>query len=236
MATRKTRSAAVDATRGASILNPSSYKKDALVQAWVDSRDLATVMSWLEEDGCHLITHLSQIIQETLRIVADTIEKGGGTRVQYTEEAMKILDRFEKQLHPVGRGDKNLLHNLMLDSRRKQPVFRRPVDPEMLKIIEEGERIEKERSASASASANTSTVATVIESEAEKPCISLAEPIVTEESFIEKERKRREEFDRKMNEMLQQTEKGRQEINSNDSESDDNCVQKSNEANEAKGE
>ena len=108
-----------DSTRGKSLLMPKKYKNDAHVQVWIDSRKLATLSRWLDENG--LVTRfLSDVVRLTLdQVVASLTNEGKFKLIESCAEAREMLERkYRVNLNPRGRGEKNLLHNLVLDSRK----------------------------------------------------------------------------------------------------------------------
>jgi hypothetical protein len=40
-------------TRGKSRVNPTEYKKDIVVQTWAESRDVATLVKWMDQENEH---------------------------------------------------------------------------------------------------------------------------------------------------------------------------------------
>ena len=109
-----------DSTRGKAYVKPRSYKRDALVQAWVDRRKLAVLSDWLDDSG-QRTKFLSDVLKFTIDIVVDQlIENGLAEKVELTEDAVRILDmKYNADLNPRGRGKRNLTHNLQLDEIRK---------------------------------------------------------------------------------------------------------------------
>ena len=55
-----------------SVLNPIRFKGDALVQVWVDSRELATISEWLDKGNYHM-RFLSEVVKEGLSILYENI-------------------------------------------------------------------------------------------------------------------------------------------------------------------
>lgn len=108
-----------DSTRGSSLINPISYKGDVLVQVWMDSRVLATLCKWLEGNG-EYPRFLSHVIRMPLEMLAaHMVDKGEVEIVDDTIEARTLLEgRFHVSLNKGKRGKKNLLHNVVLSSRR----------------------------------------------------------------------------------------------------------------------
>lgn len=108
-----------DSTKGRALTMPVSYKGDAYVQVWLDSRMLATISEWLDKNG--LITRfLSDVVKFTMEQVLEHIrEKGEEDFIETTSVARDILSRkYRVNLNPRDRGKRNVLHNLILDSRK----------------------------------------------------------------------------------------------------------------------
>lgn len=110
---------ATDSTKGKSMINPVNYKGDVLVQVWMDSRVLATICRWMDNNGEYAL-HMSQAVRKPLEILADTLVSGGDVEmVDDTGEARYMLERrFNVDLNRGGRGGKNVLHNINLSEKR----------------------------------------------------------------------------------------------------------------------
>jgi len=111
-----------DSTKGASLLgNPKTYKRDVLVQVWMQSRHLATLLNWLESID-RKVRFRSEIVQFTVEEIVKHIRDSKVCEVvEYASEARDILkDRFGVESNPKHRGEKNALHNMMLDDRRRE--------------------------------------------------------------------------------------------------------------------
>ena len=133
-----------DSTKGGAILAPVTYKRDAMIQVWMDSRKLATLYLWLTKIGIKP-KFVSEIINEAVDIITNNaIESGMIEGVDTTTQAREILSIFQIDLNPSDRGKKNLLHNYMLDDNRSSSVktgrLKGP-DPEVLKLIEEERKL-----------------------------------------------------------------------------------------------
>ena len=110
-----------DSTKGRSRVNPREYKRDILMQVWLQSRHLATLLKWLEGEGM-FVRFRSEIVQITLeQVVEHLVSAGVVEMVEYAEDAQRLLERFEvkSNIDGRGRGGKNAFHNLTLDDRRK---------------------------------------------------------------------------------------------------------------------
>ena len=110
-----------NSTRGKSLILPKRYKKDALVQAWIDRRVLATLSVWLDENG-YRTRFMSDVVRIVLEEIANQAVKSGEVyKIEFTEDATKILEsKYRVDLNPSGRGLKNLTHNLVLDRMRRR--------------------------------------------------------------------------------------------------------------------
>lgn len=101
------------------------YRKDALVQSWIDRRHIATLIKWMESQGIQP-RYMSEVLNTAISsLVEALISQGRTTRVQFTQEADKIIDRSIKtSLNPSGRGRKSYQHNLELDDLRLEALGR----------------------------------------------------------------------------------------------------------------
>lgn len=86
------------------------WKRDTMVQAWVDRRDLATCCLALKALGYH-----PRNASEIVALVMNSIAQQQETRIETTQEAIEMLDGLGIQgnLNPCGRGLGNLRRNLM---------------------------------------------------------------------------------------------------------------------------
>ncbi len=109
----------VDSTRGNSMINPLNYKGDVLVQVWVDSRVLATLYKWLDNQGVY-VRYMSQVVRRPLEVLASfLVDNDEVEMVDDTTEARNILHKkFGIDLNRGGRGLKNAMHNTVLSARR----------------------------------------------------------------------------------------------------------------------
>ena len=109
-----------DSTRGTSVLSPVSYKGDALVQAWIDSRVLATLSRWLDREG-NFTRFLSEVVKDSLQMLCDHLVNNNEIEmVDDTVEARTLLERkYRVNLNPNDRGNKNKLHNVILSNKRR---------------------------------------------------------------------------------------------------------------------
>ena len=110
-----------DSTDGQfSVLNPVQFKGDALVQVWMDSRELATISNWLDKTGAYT-RFLSEVVKDSIhRLCVEIVESGEVDMVEDTNVARSIIEqKFRINLNPDGRGEKNALHNIVLSERIK---------------------------------------------------------------------------------------------------------------------
>jgi hypothetical protein len=108
-----------DQTRGSGPIDPVTYKKDAIVQLWMDSRHLATLCEWLEGANGIKCEGVSMVIQMAMQLVCENLHAQGYDRVfERTVDARQYLKiRFpKKNFNICDRGKKNLTHNLTLDT------------------------------------------------------------------------------------------------------------------------
>ena len=118
-----------DSTRGKAVSNPRTYKRDALVQVWIDRRKLAMLSEWLDNNG-FVTKHLSDVLRGTIdAIVGQLVDNGSVEKVELTEDAVRILDmKYKVDLNPRGKGLRNLTHNLQLDEIRKSNRFEHEIN------------------------------------------------------------------------------------------------------------
>ena len=104
-----------DSTKGNSMINPRTFKNDAYVQVWLQSRDLATLDRWLESNGVG-VRYLSEVIRESLKVLIDSIVTNYGVvYVESVDDAREWLwNRFRVNLNPGEKGRKNEMHNRIL--------------------------------------------------------------------------------------------------------------------------
>ena len=137
---------AEDETRGVSQIRPIRYKKDVPVQAWMESRYLATLSEWLDKFGRS--KYLSEVVQEGIRVVVDNlVEAGEVEMVEDVFEAREMLEwKYKVKLRDIERGTRgksNLHHNAVLGERRKElgrkmSYMKREIDSRGIPIIEKG--------------------------------------------------------------------------------------------------
>lgn len=111
-----------DSTKGNSMIDPRSYKGELNVQVWLDSRKVAMISNWLDEEGRQTV-YISEVVRECVDIVADhLIEKGWVKKIETVQVARDLLSakyrtRFRK------KGVRNRLHNSVLDDRRINSIY-----------------------------------------------------------------------------------------------------------------
>lgn len=110
-----------NSTKGSSRIEPRTYKRDVLMQVWMQSRHLATLLKWLDSSGV-LIRFRSEIVQVVIeQVLHHLVDSGEVEMIEFAEGARVMLEnRFGAASNPSGRGEKNVYHNLTLDSRRKE--------------------------------------------------------------------------------------------------------------------
>lgn len=111
-------------TRGIGNVSPVSYKKDCLVQVWLESRQLAMLLQWLE-DNQRFVRFKSEIVSIALdELVSYLVNSGQIETIEFAEDARaKLEGRFGPSFNPKGKGRKNLVHNLTLDARRGEMIM-----------------------------------------------------------------------------------------------------------------
>jgi|WetSurMetagenome_2_1015567.scaffolds.fasta_scaffold27648_7 hypothetical protein len=110
----------VDSTKGSSMIDPINYKGDMLTQAWIDSRIMATLCSWLDKIGFYPKS-ISDVARRPLEIlVEDLVSRGEVKMIADSIQAREMLQhRFRVNLNRGGRGKKNVLHNQVLSTRKE---------------------------------------------------------------------------------------------------------------------
>jgi hypothetical protein len=129
-----------DTTRGGSILNPRTYKGDVMVQVWLDSRMLATLDTWLVDNGVGT-RFMSDVVRESLNTLLEYLIKVDDDikMIDHTTAARDYLTcKFRVNLNPGLRGNKNVLHNKILSEGRKELI--RPVGNRVEEISQPIER------------------------------------------------------------------------------------------------
>ena len=114
-----------DSTKGRARILPVSYKGDALVQAWIDTRKLLVLDRWLNKGG-YVTRFLSDLIKFTIdEVVEQLVSAGIEQKVEFTKDARELLiGKYRCALNPSGRGKRNLLHNTHMDEIRKDNAWK----------------------------------------------------------------------------------------------------------------
>ena len=104
-----------------SIINPKSFKGDVVVQVWIDARELATISDWLDKSGS-FTRFLSEVVKDSLHMFCgELVDSGEVDMVEDTNEARYMLEKkYRINLNPNGRGEKNVLHNIVLSNRKRE--------------------------------------------------------------------------------------------------------------------
>ena len=130
-----------DSTKGKSLMvRPRNYKGDAMVQVWVDSRVLATLSVWLDDNG-QGTRFMSEVVRDSLKVLCNyLVETKQATIVDHTTDARELLERkYRVELNPSGRGMKNVLHNKLISEKRVEMsefVDRREQGSDVDKVID----------------------------------------------------------------------------------------------------
>ena len=113
-----------DSTKGKAMLNPKTYKGDVLVQAWIDSRQLAMLSVWLDNND-RRTRYMSDIVKFTIEeVVRQLVDAEEVEKIELSSQGRLMLEcKYRTQLNPGGRGKTNVLHNLVLDERRLTPII-----------------------------------------------------------------------------------------------------------------
>jgi hypothetical protein len=106
-------------TRGSGMKEPDSYKKDVLVQVWMDARILATLLNWMEK-GENRPKFMSDVVREPIEMLVGRLVDCGEIRM--IEDAVYARDliekRFKVNLNRGGRGKKNALNNMLFSDEQ----------------------------------------------------------------------------------------------------------------------
>lgn len=118
-----------NATKGSSILDPQEYKRDCVVQLWIDARILSGLVDWLESHDNYPRT-LSEVVRNPLEILVEHLQQTEELKLtdDTAEARTRLQKRFRVNLNPRGKGKKNALHNEILSHRRHRPLDNRAVD------------------------------------------------------------------------------------------------------------
>jgi len=113
-----------DSTCGSSAIKPVTYKKDIPVQAWMDSRYLATLSEWLDRDIYNRTRRLSEIIQLGIQSLVDHLIKCG--EVEMVDDSVDAQEMLKIKYGIViregygARGRNNRTHNAVLTEQRRE--------------------------------------------------------------------------------------------------------------------
>jgi len=135
-------------TRGNSMIDPRSYKKDVPMQAWMDSRDIATLSEWLDVE--ERTKYMSEVVQEGIRILVEHLVSNGIVeRIEDTTEARRLLEwKYKINLSQrKARGGKNALHNQVLTEKRRlegEIIVRSEGREDILNELEKGQRMHED--------------------------------------------------------------------------------------------
>ena len=113
----------------------TSWKRDTVVQAWVDRRDLATCALAVKGMGIE-IKNPSQLVAYILGNLA--LQQPEEYQIKTTTQAVEVIDRLygETSLNPGGKGIGNLKDNLVRD-RGTISVEAEASEEEIQRIIRE---------------------------------------------------------------------------------------------------
>ena len=109
-----------DSTKGKSMLMPKSYKGDALVQVWLDSRKLALLSAWVDQDSDRPTRFLSEVVRATVDAVVEVLKEQGWNFKSFEESREMLNRKYRVDLNPRGKGLKNLRHNKILESLKEE--------------------------------------------------------------------------------------------------------------------
>ena len=115
-----------DSTNGKSLINPKKFKGDVITQVWLDSRVLATLSNWLDKESV-MTRFMSEVVRETLEMVVDNLVKDSRVKmVEDTDTARDLLQhKYRVNLNSKDkngrvRGEKNIVHNIVLSCRKSE--------------------------------------------------------------------------------------------------------------------
>ena len=108
-----------DSTKGMAMMIPRNYKGDVNCQVWLDSRLLATMSIWLDDQGVWT-RFMSEVLRESIRTICEyLVDTEQAVMVEDTVEARELLERkYKVNLNPDGRGRRNTINNIKVSEYR----------------------------------------------------------------------------------------------------------------------
>lgn len=91
-------------------------ERDAIVQVWINRKDLATIGLFMESQGQRLL-YMSDIVRFAIETTRALVLKANSPYVDSSAKATAFLEtRFRVNLNPQGKGQKNYVANLLKES------------------------------------------------------------------------------------------------------------------------
>lgn len=126
--------------RGKSPLTRTRAERDAIVQCWVDRRTLATIGTYMESKGIKL-NFMADILNFCLETTKTLVLKANSPYIGNTSDATAFIDsRFRINLNYRGKGQKNLISNLLTESEASGADAEKTglsVSPELVAFLKE---------------------------------------------------------------------------------------------------
>ena len=100
------------------------YKKDTLVQVWVDKRYVATAVKVMLSNGMRPRSMGEACCEVIMAAIDNMCSSGGVEFVELASDAKAVIEEItDKPSTTGGRGMKNFMHNLQVDGERKSSVL-----------------------------------------------------------------------------------------------------------------
>jgi len=97
----------------------TTIKNDSIVQTRCKRTDLATLALYFEKGQQLRIRTLSELVRETIQMLAVIVSENGYEVVEETAQATQVLlDRGLSTLNSNYRGKRNLYNNLLFEDRK----------------------------------------------------------------------------------------------------------------------
>ena len=111
-----------DSTKGKALMRPKTYKGDSFVQVWLDRRKLAALSVWLDKNEMKT-RFMSDVVRMALDQIYEHLVNNGVVDEIDTVSATRILEgKYRVGLNPKGRGERNLLHNMILSEQKDEEL------------------------------------------------------------------------------------------------------------------
>jgi hypothetical protein len=102
----------------------TTIKNDSIVQTRCKRTDLATLALYFEKGQQLRIRTLSELVRETIQMLAVIVSENGYEVVEETAQATQVLlDRGLSTLNSNYRGKRNLYNNLLFEDRKLEHTY-----------------------------------------------------------------------------------------------------------------